>query len=180
MRGNPGDTARSLRGPLMPTAVLLAAGILAPSVYTVLSLFDVVPMTTAVYVAWLGWLQVVHGAAAVVLWRRRHAMSTRMKAAALYWGGLAFWYWLPAPIYYLLTMNIDELQLKWTAFAFFWEVPVVGGGFVLAAERLFPLRRGDRPRDPARAYRAVLQYPAIVAALLFGFTLVGYAIGALQ
>ncbi len=164
----------------MATAALVAVGILAPSAYTALSLLDLVPMTVPIYVAWLGWLQTVHVAAAVALWRRRHALSTRAKATALYWGGLAFWYWLPAPIYYLLTMNIDELQLKWTAFAFFWEVPVVGGGFVLAAQRLFPLRRRDAPRDPARVYREVLHYPTVVAALLFGFTLAGYTIGALQ
>jgi signal transduction histidine kinase len=180
MRSKAGDTARALRGPLMLTAVVVAASILAPSVYTILSLFHVVPMTVAIYVAWLGWLQVVHGAAAVVLWRRRHALSTRMKATALYWGGLAFWYWLPAPIYYLLTMNIDELQLKWTAFAFFWEVPVVGGAFVLAAQRLFPLRGRPAPAAAARTYREVMRYPTVVAALLFVFTLAGYSIGALQ
>jgi signal transduction histidine kinase len=164
----------------MLTAVLVAACILAPSVYTVLSLFDLVPMTTAIYVAWLGWLQVVHGAAGVVLWRRRQALSTRMKATALSWGGLAFWYWLPAPIYYLLTMNIDELQLKWTAFAFFWEVPVVGGAFVLAAQRLFPRRGPGGPDEATRVYRRVMHYPTVVAALLFAFTLAGYTIGALQ
>jgi signal transduction histidine kinase/HAMP domain-containing protein len=169
-----------LRGPIVATAILVAACILAPSAYTVLSLLDLVPMTVPIYVGWLGWLQLVHGVAAVALWRRRHSLSTRAKATALYWGGLAFWYWLPAPIYYLLTMNIDELQLKWTAFAFFWEVPVVGGGFVLAAQRLFPLRRGGAPRDPAHVYREVMRYPSVVAVLLFGFTLAGYTIGALQ
>ncbi len=122
----------------------------------------------------------MHGFAAIALWRRRRALSTQTKAIALYWGGLAFWYWLPAPIYYLLTMNIDELQLKWTAFAFFWEVPVVGGAFVLAAQRLFPLRRPRVSPDPARVYREVMHYPTVVAALLFGFTLAGYTIGALQ
>jgi two-component system, cell cycle sensor histidine kinase and response regulator CckA len=170
----------ALRHPLIATAILVAAGILVPSVYTALSLLDVVPMTTAIYVGWLGWLQLVHGIAAIALWRRRASLSTRAKATTLYWGGLAFWYWLPAPIYYLLTMNIDEQQLKWTAFAFFWEVPVVGGAFVLAAQRLFPLRRGDAARDPARLYRAVMRYPTVVAVLLFGFTLAGYGIGALQ
>jgi hypothetical protein len=172
--------ARTVLGPLIATAILGAAGILAPSAYTVLSLLELVPMTVTIYVAWLGWLQIVHGIAAAALWRRRHALSTRARVTALYWGGLAFWYWLPAPIYYLLTMNIDELQLKWTAFAFFWEVPVLGGAFVLAAQRLFPLRRGDATRDPARVYRQVMHYPAVVAALLCGFTLAGYTIGALQ
>jgi signal transduction histidine kinase len=180
MRPSAPDSGPALRGGLLATAIAVAVCILAPSAYSVLSLLDVLPMSVPVYVAWLGWLQVVHAVAAVVLWRRRHLLSTRMKATALYWGGLAFWYWMPAPVYYLLTMNIDEVQLKWTAFAFFWEVPVVGGAFVLAAQRLFPLRRTAAPRDPARTYRQMMRYPTAVAALLFVFTLAGYAIGALQ
>jgi signal transduction histidine kinase/HAMP domain-containing protein len=179
MRSRQGST-NALRGALVATAILVAAGVLAPSVYTVLSLLDAVPMTVAICVGWLAWLQVVHLVAAVTLWRRRHALSPRSKATALYWGGLAFWYWLPAPIYYLLTMNVDELQLKWTAFAFFWEVPVLGGVFVLVARRLFPLRRREALRDPARAYRQVMRYPTVVATLLFALALAGYAIGAVQ
>jgi signal transduction histidine kinase len=180
MRPSGSGSRPPARDPLIATAALVAAGIVAPSAYSVLSLLDRLPMTVAIYVAWLGWLQAVHGVAAVVLWRRRHALSTRMKVMALYWGGLAFWYWLPAPIYFLLTMNVDELQLRWTAFAFFWEVPVIGGAFVYTAQRVFPLGWGRAPRDPARTYRRLAHYPTLVAALLFVFTLAGYAIGALQ
>ena len=138
-------------------------------------------MTVPIFLGWLGWLQLVHVVAGVALWRRRATLSTRIKAALLSWGGLAFWYWLPAPIYSVLTMNLDELQLAWTALTFFWEVPVVGGAFVLAAQRLYPAARPSRPdRDPARAYREVMRYPTLVAALLFVFTLAGYALGTLQ
>src|SRR6185436_19669791 len=128
----------------------LVVCVLAPAVYTVLSL------------------------AGVVLWRRRATLSTRVKAALLSWGGLAFWYWLPAPVYFVLTMNLDELQLAWTALTFFWEVLVVGGAFVFVAQRLYParLRRGQE-RDPARRYREVMRYPRLVAGLLFVFTLAG-------
>jgi signal transduction histidine kinase/HAMP domain-containing protein len=168
------------RRPLIVAAALVGIGVLAPSVYTILSLLDVLPMTVSIFIGWLGWLQVVHAIAAIALWRRRASMSTHMKATALYWGGLAFWFWLPAPVYYLLTMNIDELQLKWTAFGFLWEVPVLGGAFVLAAQRLFPRRRPGVAGDPARMYREVMRYPTVVAGLLLGFTLLGYTIGALQ
>src|SRR5262245_7506694 len=176
MRAWTGPTTASL----ITIALLVATGVVAPSAYTVLSLLDAAPMTVTIFAAWLGWLQLVHVVAGVALWRRRHGLSTRAKALALCWGGLAFWYWLPAPVYFLLTMNIDELQLKWTAFAFFWEVPVVGGAFVLASQRLFPLRRRGALDDPAGAYRQVMRYPGVVAALLFVFTLVGYTLGMLQ
>src|SRR5690242_15159422 len=153
--------------------------ILAPSAYTLLSLAGKAPMTVPIFLGWLGWLQLVHVAAALLIWPRRERLSTRMKAALLSWGGLAFWYWLPAPVYFLLTMNIDQLQLQWTALAFFWEVPVVGGAFVLAAQRLYP-SRSRVSNDPARRYREVMRYPTRVGSLLFVFTLLGYALGALQ
>ncbi|HEY2996686.1 MAG TPA: ATP-binding protein [Methylomirabilota bacterium] len=153
--------------------------ILAPSGYTLLSLAGMAPMTVPIFLGWLGWLQLVHVVAALLIWPRRERLTTRMKAALLSWGGLAFWYWLPAPVYFLLTMNIDQHQLQWTALAFFWEVPVVGGAFVLAAQRLYPSRR-RLSNDPARRYREVMRYPTLVGSLLFVFTLLGYAIGALQ
>src|SRR2546421_302872 len=158
---------------------MVLACILAPSAYTLLSISGMAPMTVPIFLGWLVWLQLVHVAAGGLIWRQREHLSTRMKAALLSWGGLAFWYWLPAPIYFLLTMNLDRLQLQWTALAFFWEVPVVGGAFVLAAQRLYPSRR-RLSTDPARRYREVMRYPTLVGSLLFAFTLLGYAIGALQ
>jgi signal transduction histidine kinase/HAMP domain-containing protein len=153
--------------------------VLAPSVYTLLSIAGRAPMTVPIFLGWLAWLQLVHVVGAVLIWKRRQRLPTRLKAALLSWGGLAFWYWLPAPVYFLLTMNLDRLQLQWTALAFFWEVPVVGGAFVLAAQRLYPSRR-RLSNDPARRYRAVMRYPTLVGSLLFAFTLLGYTLGALQ
>ena len=166
--------------PIVPGAMALAVVcVLAPSVYTLLSISGMAPMTAPIFLGWLGWLQLIHVVGALLIWPRRHRLSTRMKAALLSWGGLAFWYWLPAPVYFLLTMNLDQLQLQWTALAFFWEVPVVGGAFVLAAQRLYPSRR-RLSTDPARRYREVMRYPTLVGSLLFAFTLLGYTLGALQ
>ena len=159
--------------------VLAVVCILAPSAYTLLSIAGMAPMTVPIFLGWLAWLQAIHVVGAVLIWPRRHRLSTRVKAALLSWGGLAFWYWLPAPVYFLLTMHLDRLQLQWTALAFFWEVPVVGGAFVLAAQRLYPSRR-RLSNDPARRYRAVMRYPTVVGSLLFVFTLLGYTLGALQ
>jgi signal transduction histidine kinase/HAMP domain-containing protein len=167
----------------MPTVsgamALAVVCILAPSAYTLISINGMAPMTVPIFLGWLAWLQAIHVAGALVIWPRRHRLSTRVKAALLSWGGLAFWYWLPAPVYFLLTMNLDRLQLQWTALAFFWEVPVVGGAFVLAAQRLYPSRR-RLSNDPARRYREVMRYPTLVGSLLFAFTLLGYTLGALQ
>ena len=99
----------------MRLIVAVVVCVLAPMVYTLLSLASVVPMTVPIFLGWLAWLQLVHVVAGVALWRRRATLSTRAKAALLSWGGLVFWYWLPAPVYFVLTMNLDELQVAWTA-----------------------------------------------------------------
>jgi signal transduction histidine kinase/HAMP domain-containing protein len=175
------ETAAELRGaPLAAAIAVVGASVVAPAAYTALALHGAVPMNLRVFLAWLFWLQIVHAIVAVVLWRRRAQLSTRMRAMLISWGGLAFWYWLPAPMYFVLTMNLDTLQLTWTAFCFFWEVPVVGGAFVMMAQWLFPSRRTHADRDGARRYRAVVRYPTTVAALLFLFTLGGYVLGSLQ
>ena len=103
----------------MRLIVAVVVCVLAPMVYTLLSLASVVPMTVPIFLGWLAWLQLVHVVAGVALWRRRATLSTRAKAALLSWGGLVFWYWLPAPVYFVLTMNLDELQVAWTALTFF-------------------------------------------------------------
>ena len=124
--------------------------VLAPMVYTLLSLAGVAPMTVPIFLGWLAWLQLVHVVVGVALWRRRAMLSTRVKAALLSWGGLAFWYWLPAPVYFVLTMNLDDLQVVWTALTFFWEVPVVGGAFVLAGAAALSRARPPRARPRSR------------------------------
>ena len=93
----------------MRLIVTVVVCVLAPTVYTLLSLASVVPMTVPIFLGWLVWLQAVHVVAGVALWRRRATLSTRIKAALLSWGGLAVWYWLPAPVYFVLTMNLDGL-----------------------------------------------------------------------
>ena len=159
----------------------VGACLLLPSLYTVFALAGAAPMTGPIFLAWLAWLQVVHAIVGAMLWRRREQLPSRLRAIVISWAGLAIWYWLAAPVYFLLTMNVDALQLAWTAFAFFWEVPVVGGAFLLVTQRFYPSRRRlASVADGARQYRLVLRYPTLVAGLLFVFTFAGYVVGTLQ
>ncbi|MEK7556744.1 MAG: ATP-binding protein, partial [Patescibacteria group bacterium] len=83
-------------------------------------------------------------------------------------------------------MNLNEKQLAWAAFAFVWEVPVIGGGlFALWAWRLLApvykfMDRGARLSRPERVYRLTYWYPVIVGVMLFVLSIVGYAVGAAQ
>jgi signal transduction histidine kinase len=163
----------------------VAGTILSAGAYSVLSLLDTLPMNVPIFLGWLFALVTVNGVLLLLLWRRREGLGIEARMTALYYGAITLWYWLPAPIYFLLTMNIDLLQLRWTAFAYFWEVPVVGGAFILVAQRLFrPLRaflRGKRDfAEPLALYRLALRYPILVAVLTVVFTVAGYGIGALQ
>ncbi|HEY3117196.1 MAG TPA: hypothetical protein VGK54_10685, partial [Chloroflexota bacterium] len=159
--------------------------IASAAAYAALSLLDLAPMSIPILSAWLASLVLTNLALVYLLWRKRAYLSLTKKMLGVLWGVIALWYWLPAPIYYLLTMNLDTLQLKWTAFAYFWEVPVVGGLFLVLAVALFKPARNlmDRklvPADPAADYRWTLRHPVVMAALIVVFTILGYAIGALQ
>jgi signal transduction histidine kinase/CheY-like chemotaxis protein/HAMP domain-containing protein len=158
----------------------VGAVVVGATAYASLSVRGIVPMTAGVFLAWLAALQVSHAFLGVVVLIRRRELSLRAKLVAVYWAGVAFWYWLPAPIYFLLTMNIDQLQLSWTALIYFWEVPVLGAAFISLVLWFYPghWRRVKAP--PVARYRRVLRYPAVAAGLVFAFTLVGYTLGALQ
>ena len=96
----PWHEARTLRRlmPIVSGAMALALiFLLAPSIYTLAAISGFAPMTVPIFLGWLGWLQLVHVAGGAVIWKRRRQLSTRMKAALLSWGGLAFWYWLLWP-----------------------------------------------------------------------------------
>src|SRR5437016_606385 len=125
-------------------------------------------MSSTRFVAFLAVLTIANAHLARTCWRARAELSVRSRLLALYWTGVAIWYWFPAPIFYLLTMNLDQLQLKWTALAFFWEVPVVGGAFCSLALWMFrpissALDSNERNFSAVGIYRATLRYPLLIA-----------------
>jgi signal transduction histidine kinase len=178
VRPAPRWTWRDLRAPVIVSAAATAAA----GAWALLALVDLVPMSPAVFVAWLVALELANVPLFVRVWRLRARLDIETQLTAVFWAGLAVWFWLPAPVYYLVTMNLDALQLKWTAIAFLWEVPVIGGAFVVTARWLFgPVSAFLRGEVAAAAAQPRLRrYPPTVAAAVILFAVVGYGVGALQ
>jgi len=143
------------------------------------------------YVSWqvfFAWFFVLVGANVLLLlrfWQKRRLFSMRLKALAILGGGIVVWYWFFAPLYYFFSVNLNALQLTFAGFLYTWELPIVGGLFlVVALKRFRPIAAYEadkkKPEDPAHFYRAVRRYPTEVAVLLFFLSVFAYGVGALQ
>lgn len=143
-------------------------------------------MTWGVFALWLGLLTAANGVLALSVRKAWPRLSLRAQALAILWLSISLWYWTVAPLFFFLSMNVNAQQLSWTAFAFLWEVPVVGGGLFisLALAAFYPfervLRAGKRLSHPEALYRWTLWYPRVLAAFLFLVSVVGYGLGTLQ
>lgn len=123
---------------------------------------------------------------AIFAYRQREQLDIEMRISLLTLFGLVGGYWVFAPFLYFYTINIDPLQLNWVVFAFLWELPVIGGTFIIVVRRMFrPIKLflgGDMTliRDSNDAYRRLRSYPLVVSTLLFVLGTTGYMLGSLQ
>lgn len=175
-----------MRSPVVIAGILNVLIIFAASLYAILAILGKVDVNITIFLVWLIALNFFNGLFIYLLWRQRKFFDYIHQALVLLWGGVSIWYWSFAPIYYLLNMNLDARQMAWTMFAYFWEVPVIGGlVFVTSAYLLFkPINdyfKGQlKISDPGEFYKKILRYPVWLACLMYVIALVGYAIGTLQ
>lgn len=172
---------------LIKTTLTGLAGVLAlATFFSIQGLTGQITVTWGTFAAWMSLLTVANamlGVACVKSWK---GLSLRGQALAILWVSVATWYWTVAPLFYFLSINVDQYQLAWAAFAFIWEVPVIGGGLfvLLALLALKPvydfMDRGKQVKDPARLYRLTYWYPITVGTLLFLVSVFGYTVGAAQ
>lgn len=166
---------------------MIALGVMAlvASIYSVASMSGLVPMNRLILMGWFVAVDATDACFMLFFWKRRHLFSLQAQLVALLWGGLAFWYWLPSPIFHLLSINLDPLQLSWVAFAYLWEVPGVGWLWVFACWRAFrPLHAFMQgARDPANAqrlYRSALRFPLTASIFLAMVTTFAFGVGIVQ
>lgn len=143
-------------------------------------------VTWGEFASWLVLLTVANGLLALTVRRAWSRLRLRSQALAVVWLSVSLWYWTVAPLFFFLSMNVDGHQLAWTAFAFLWEVPVIGGliftwlCLVLLRPVTAFMDRGQGVRRPEVLYRWTLWYPRVVVTLLLLFSTAGYALGGLQ
>ena len=163
----------------------MIVGIFAASGYAVFSLLGRVPMSWGIFFSLTGSLLVLNTLFLFAFWLKRNSFSIRAQLVTILWGGLATWYWSFAPLYFFLTTNVNLLQLKWTAFAYLWEVPIVGGLFIAVCLWIFhPIAsfmegKGILP-DASKLYQATFHYSILVSAMMTVVSIIGYVLGTAQ
>ena len=161
------------------TAVFLASG------YSALSLMGKTAMNWPIFFGWFGVLHLFNISLFSFLRKNWALLNLNSKVGAILWGGLSTWYWSFGVFYFLLNMNLDNLQLKWTAIAFLWEIVVIGLFYVFLCVRLLrPIANFVDKKvtrlDPIFIYTATLKYPLKVAVLIFIISTFGYFVGSIQ
>ncbi|HCI05127.1 TPA: hypothetical protein DEX28_00030 [Patescibacteria group bacterium] len=159
-------------------------GISAVAVYGALSIRGQLPMNQPVFFSLLGTLVLLNLFLFFSFWRRKELFAFSNQIAMILWLGIVIWYWLFAPTYYLLNVNLNVLQLKWVVFSFFWEVVVVGVIFIAISILLFRplwLRIAGKvkPNNPLKLYNEILRYPFWTAVRTVIFVSSAYIIGSL-
>ena len=165
---------------------VLAVLLVSFTAYVVMALFGRIHITLPIFFGMLIVLTVANAWLLLVVWRARKQLSPIFNVAWIIWGGVSIWYWTFAPLYYVLTISLNAQQLAWLAFAFLWEVPIIGGGILTTLGTLLfrPIvqaeAEGRLQKQPLVAYRRVVKYPARIGWLLFFVSIFGYIIGAWQ
>lgn len=175
------DTMR----PVMLAGAGLGTLVLLASIHCILSLLGKTPWTWPIFFSWLAALSAVNGILLLFCWHRRHALSPSAQLRVLFWGGISVWYWCPASLCFYLGVNTDRAQLSWGAFAFLWEVPIIGwlwvawGLWVFRPLEVF-LKEKPLATTPLRLYQAAMRYPVTIAGTLVVITLIGFLFALFQ
>lgn len=103
-------------------------------------------------------------------------------------GVIVIFYWGFATIHSFLTLYFNALQFRWIAFAYIWEVVLVGTLAAYIVVRLVRLAdsfgQSEGPTSsiysPAEAYVRLVSAPIRAALIFFAIVVFGYALGSLQ
>jgi len=171
--------------PVIFAAILTACSVLGVAIYSFFALAGDLPLNWVVFFSLLGLLVFFNIILFILYYRRRRIFSIRTQAFMILWFGLTVWYWLFAPIYDFFTLNLNSLQLRWLAYDYFWEVPVLGGVYILLCFLVFwPIGAyadgKAKSVNPDSLYRQTLRYPVFIAVAGFLFSIIGYVFGSFQ
>ncbi len=163
---------------LMLSSILLACG------YVLWAMLTGNPFGWGVFLGWSLVLSLTNGILLTAGWHYNHYLSRRIQVMLIDWAGTSVWYWLVGPAYQYLMMGLNNMQVTVLAFAYFWEVPVVGGLSFLFTQKLFtPLNnyfQTGETDDPEGLYKKAELFPIKSFMRNLVAATGGYAIGAVQ
>ena len=167
--------------------LISASAVIGALAYSAAGIAGLVPVTVPIYLGVFGVLSISTLLLMIVsslLWDSLRLIG---KLAVGLWGSTAVWLWTFGTIYFLLTMDVDNLQLRWSLFIFTWEVFFMGGGLTLVCLAIFwPIQTYlDNPENTGRErvqriYRLAVSYPVILFSIPFIVSMGGYLLGCLQ
>ncbi|MDO8269422.1 MAG: PAS domain S-box protein [Candidatus Levybacteria bacterium] len=181
----PIEQDKKLSKQLLISGVAVVIVEILATIYSFLGLFEIVPITVPIFALLLIILLSVNSMMFSIVWKKMERIGVRTAIALIIWFGMVVGYWIFAPIYYLISMYFDAAQFKWVVFAFIWEVPAVGGMFILLVLFLFrPIYRflaGEKSKESvAYIYKRLNLFPILVGLLLVVIVTFGYIIGTMQ
>ncbi len=127
------------------------------------------------------------GVPLVWLWYKSWPKTIQHQTAVVATASVLIFYWGPfAPVHSILSLQLDSLQLRWIAFAYIWEVVLVGAMVIYAV--LYTTRFADRfmkgniaksvPAEEVHARIASIPLRAWIA--FTSMVIFGYVVGSFQ
>ncbi|MEK7594960.1 MAG: PAS domain-containing sensor histidine kinase [Patescibacteria group bacterium] len=169
---------------VLASLILMVASTVFACGYVLWAIINREPFGWSVFLTWSLILSATNGVLLAAGWFYNHYLSRRIQVMLIDWAGTSVWYWLVAPAYQYLMMSLNNLQVTVLAFAYFWEVPVVGGLSFIFTQKLFtPLNnyiQTGETEDPADLYKQAEVFPIKAFIRNLCAATGGYAIGALQ
>ena len=171
---------------LYVSGMICAITLIACASYAILGLQHKAPVNPAIFLGAQTVYFLANSLLLYVLWMRRTTLSFMSKVFLIAWAAVTAWYTLPMAILHLLTVTVDNLQLKWLMFAWMWELPVFGAGLVGLYAFIFALpfdklvKTNFATPDPAKTYKQIVRYPLNVAAGMVIIAGISFSTGAIQ
>jgi signal transduction histidine kinase/PAS domain-containing protein len=186
----PDASPRHPFGALNARSQLLAMLGLTQIVLLAVALYVLYCLLHHTYFSWLHFfsllslLGIVNVLFLCLIWRRRNQLPESAKILAIDWAGVVIWYWIFAPIYQFTTTTLTSTQLKVNAFAYLWEVSILGGlAFLSTQYALRPVIKylaTGTTDNPEKLYRTIEWFPVRAIIRNTVFTIGGFTLGALQ
>lgn len=126
-------------------------------------------------------LNAVGAACCVRVWRR---LSLHEQFAFTIWICVSFWYWSVGPLFFWLTIYVNDAQFVWAVFSFLAGTPLLAWLFVSMCILFFApisyvLQRGSTAsaEEIRAAYNRTYTFPIFAAALMVLLSVAWYMIG---
>lgn len=179
-----GQNPRRYQMRVLTCALILFVATLAACAHVLYAIMHDNTYTWTIFGAWLAGLVSITIVTLWSAWHYRKHLKTWQQLLALDLGGTLLWYWAFAPFYQSLVVDLTNKQTAIDAFAFFWEVPLVGGIAALMSQWQFrglsKYSQTGVADDPEKLFRQAEALPIQVIVRNCVAATLGFVLGVIQ